>query len=84
MSYTKTIDAILEAHGKSIHDYLAEKGGSLDEPLLTRKECANYMGVCTKTVDRWIKKGVLPSVKLGLRRIRIRKADAEGMIAKWN
>ena len=44
--------------------------------LLTRKELANFLGLSTRTISRFIEQGDLRCVKLG-HQIRFRESDIE-------
>lgn len=48
-------------------------------PLLTVKQVAVYVQVSERTVRRWMASGLLKSVKVGPRQVRIRRADLERM-----
>lgn len=43
--------------------------------LLSSKEVAKRLGVCTETVRRWAKDGTLPYVRIGKRLMRFKLAD---------
>jgi excisionase family DNA binding protein len=54
------------------------------EQLLTVRQVAQLLGVCTATVYKWAAQGVLPHVRI-VNVIRIRKQDLSALIARqWN
>jgi len=69
--------AQLEAH-------LRRTGGAAGEPaerLLSPEEVAEYVGVHVKTVRAWIRDGRLPARRVaGLRALRVRSSDVEGLL----
>ena len=55
------------------------------EPLMRREDLAEYLSVCTRTVDRLVRSGSLPFVKLGLGRnaaLRFRRLAVDAALAK--
>lgn len=44
------------------------------EPLLKKPQVAVYFGVTTRTIELWMRDGLIPYFKIG-RNIRFRKAD---------
>lgn len=50
---------------------------SLPAPDLTIAQAAEHLGVCTRTVRRWIAAGDLPARRLGSKMIRIRPSDLD-------
>jgi len=50
------------------------------EEYVSRAEAAKRWGVCTKTVDNWIRAGILPAMK-GRRSVRIPWRRAEEALA---
>jgi excisionase family DNA binding protein len=58
----------------------ARRKDAAPEPLLTKKDAAEVLGVSPRTVDTLIHSGELPSLKVRRRR-RIRPADLEAYIA---
>jgi len=54
------------------------------EQLLTVRQVAQFLGVCTATVYKWAAQGVLPHVRI-INVIRIRPGDLSALIARhWN
>ena len=56
------------------------------EPLLTRENLADYLSVSTRTVDRGVRSGHLPFLKLGSGRnaaLRFRRSDVDRALEKW-
>lgn len=51
----------------------------MDKLLLTTKEVAAALGVSRMTVMRWIRAGVLPSVKLGHRTVRVHRDEVHAL-----
>lgn len=49
------------------------------DDLLTIAEAADLLSVSTVTVSRWRRQGRLPTLKVGPRAVRIRRADLEGL-----
>jgi excisionase family DNA binding protein len=45
-----------------------------DKELLDTDDIAHYLGVHRKTVQRWVRTGQLPAMKIG-RSFKIRRAD---------
>ena len=55
------------------------------EPLMKREELADYLNVCGRTVDRLVRSGSLPFVKLGSGRnaaLRFRRLAVDEALAK--
>lgn len=48
--------------------------------LLNRKEVANILGVCTRTIRNWEQVGRLACVKVSPRCIRYRSQDVEKLV----
>lgn len=46
---------------------------------LNRAQAAEYKGVSERTIDRWIRRGILPARRVGTNRIRIRRADLDAV-----
>ena len=53
------------------------------EGLLTIEEVMKFMKISRSTVDRLMKTGILPYVKLSPRLIRFRKRDIEELINRF-
>jgi excisionase family DNA binding protein len=51
------------------------------ETLLTVPEVAEWLKVNPQTVRNWIDRGELPAVRVGARRVRIKKSDLENFMA---
>ena len=49
----------------------------MSPPLLTTRHVAELIGVNTETVLRWVRRGVIPAIRLPGGRIRFRQADVE-------
>jgi excisionase family DNA binding protein len=49
--------------------------------LLTRRQVAEMLNVHLRTVDLWIRKGVLPYKKISRKCLRFRAADIAAFIA---
>ena len=54
------------------------------EEVFTPKEAAAYLKVNLRTIYRKIKKGEIPSMKLGWKLIRIKKEDLDKMFMLKN
>jgi predicted site-specific integrase-resolvase len=52
------------------------------ESLLTRKQVAELLGVCTESVKRRERAGLLSAIRLGCRITRYRRADVEKLISR--
>ena len=55
------------------------------EPLMRREDLAEYLSVCTRTVDRLVRSGCLPFIKLGAGRnaaLRFRRLSEDEALAK--
>ena len=55
------------------------------EPLMRRQDLAQYLNVCGRTVDRLVRSGSLPFVKLGSGRnaaLRFRRLAVDEALAK--
>jgi excisionase family DNA binding protein len=51
-----------------------------DDPLLRPAVAAKRLGVCTETIWRWIRKGVMPCERIGpYQKIRIRTSVVDSM-----
>src|ERR1700749_3467381 len=51
------------------------------EELLTVAEVAGQLKLNQQTIRNWIDRGELPAVRLGSRRVRIRRADLDALLA---
>lgn len=47
--------------------------------LLKKREVAEYLSVCTKTIDRWVDRGALKALKIG-RSVRFEASEVERFI----
>lgn len=52
----------------------------VDESQLTREEAAGLLRVSVSTIDRYLKDGTLPKMKLGKRLVRINRADVDALV----
>lgn len=52
----------------------------MSKDLLTRKEAAEYLGVCIHSLMHWGKAGKIREIRLTRRAIRYRRADLEQFI----
>ena len=52
--------------------------------LLTVKQAADRLGFHYKTVHKWTKKGLIKSVRVGTRAVRIKEEDLEEFIGGEN
>jgi excisionase family DNA binding protein len=55
-------------------------GAELDDPLLTVAEVAGLLKLNPQTIRNWIDQGSLPAVRVGPRRVRIRRSDLERVL----
>jgi excisionase family DNA binding protein len=55
---------------------------SVEEAFLTVDEIAKALKLNPQTVRNWIDRGELPAVRVGSRRVRVRKADFDAFIEK--
>lgn len=53
------------------------------EPLFTIQEVAQYYHVTPNTVEKWIKKGMMPAYKIGGKSIRVKKDDIGCMLERY-
>ncbi|MDY6382151.1 MAG: helix-turn-helix domain-containing protein [Bacteroidales bacterium] len=51
------------------------------DEMITRQEACKRLNVCLSTIDLWIKKGLLPYVKVG-RRVLLQRADVVELLTK--
>ena len=56
-----------------------EAAAKIEKPL-TRKEAAALLGVHITTLNRYIQTGILPSVKIGPRAVRIAPANVRALL----
>jgi excisionase family DNA binding protein len=55
---------------------------NLLEPLLTRQQVAEYLGIDIRSVDGIVTRGELKTVKVGSRFVRIPAASVEAYVSK--
>ena len=71
---------------EAVSSAMAEQPLSRPSSLLSRQQVCERFGITLVTLNKWDKKGILPSVKLGNRRF-YREADIELLIEngikKW-
>lgn len=60
----------------------AAAGNRFQSTLLTRRQVAGLLGVCTHSVQRLTRKGVLPALIFNKRLIRYRPETVEAFIAQ--
>lgn len=60
---------------------LRANGESRQAEFLSIAEAAEYFGVTTRTIHRYIKDGRLPASRLGPRFIRIKVADLDALLS---
>src|SRR5688572_15488635 len=48
-------------------------------PLMNKREAATYLSVSVTTLDRWVKRGLVPAIKLG-RGVRFNLADLQAVV----
>src|SRR5690349_17829786 len=53
---------------------------NVDDELLTVDEVAKILRVNPQTVRNWIDRGELPEVRIGKRRVRVRRSDLEEFV----
>ncbi len=53
----------------------------ISEPLLKPCQVANQIGVCTRTIQKWIAKGILPAIRIE-GTTRVRPADLQSLLEK--
>lgn len=49
-------------------------------PLLTREEAAEVLRVSVSTIDRYLRDGTIPRVRVGKRLVRIERADLDRIL----
>lgn len=47
----------------------------MENPLMTTKQVAIFLGVSTSSVLSWVQRGTLPCSRLGTRTLRFQRAD---------
>jgi excisionase family DNA binding protein len=52
----------------------------MDEPLLTVAEVASQLKVTEQSVRNWIDRGQLAAIRVGSRRVRIRRSDLDAFL----
>lgn len=52
----------------------------MDSPYLTVEEVADFLRMNQQTVRNWIDRGELPAVRVGSRRVRVRRSDLEAFL----
>lgn len=50
-------------------------------PWLTTTEAADYLGLTSKTIRRYIASGKLPARRIGVRVVRVRRDDLDGLLS---
>jgi excisionase family DNA binding protein len=50
------------------------------EEYLTKQEAANLLGLCSRTIQNWIRAGKLKASKPSLKVLRIKRSDIDAMI----
>lgn len=66
---------------------LSDRGGDKEvaanpsSPLLRASDVANLLACCVHSVRRYVKRGVLPAVRINSRIIRFRREDVDRLIA---
>jgi len=45
-------------------------------------DAADYAGVCTKTIRRWVQRGVIPAYRIGPRLVRINLDDLDAALTR--
>lgn len=53
-----------------------------EDQLLTVQEVANHLRVNKQTVRNWIDDGKLAAIRVGSRRVRIRRGDLDALLGK--
>lgn len=59
---------------KEIFDALSRQGGGKKPKLITRKQAAEILACSTKTIDRYIERGLIQEIRFTQRRIRFDEA----------
>jgi excisionase family DNA binding protein len=52
-----------------------------EDELLTVADIANRLKLNQQTIYNWIDRGELPAVRLGARRVRVRRSDLDALLA---
>ena len=55
----------------------------MNSRLLTARETAERLGVCTETILVWVRNGKLPAIKLPSGQIRISETRLEEQLQEW-
>jgi excisionase family DNA binding protein len=53
----------------------------VEQDLLSTQEAAALLGVAAVTVNRWIRIGTLPAVRVGPRLVRVRREDLGALLS---
>ncbi len=54
----------------------------MNDPVMKAKDASAYLGVCKKTIQKWVKDGSLPCFRVGNGHPRFRKSDLDKMFEK--
>ncbi|VGO15685.1 hypothetical protein PDESU_04270 [Pontiella desulfatans] len=60
---------------QEILDALSRKGGGRKPKLITRKKAAEILVCSTKTIDRYIERGLIRQIRFTQRRIRFEESE---------
>lgn len=60
----------------NLAEYRARRN-ALGEPLLTKAQLSQRLGVCERTVENWMRDRGLPTVRYGPRMVRFRLSEVE-------
>ena len=69
----RCVREVLQDEMKAILAQISVRGPAYDEPLLTRKETANYLNISLVTLTDWVRSG-LPCIRKG-RRVLFLKSE---------
>lgn len=51
------------------------------DPVLTKEQAAEHLQVTVRTIDAWMKRGLIPYLKIG-RTVRIRAREVDAMLSQ--
>lgn len=77
---TEELKSIIEQAVSSAVESITNKTPDPSE-LMTRKEAANYLGVCLPTLHEYSKKGIIPTYYIGTR-VRYKRSELKAAMQK--
>jgi len=75
----------IEAHaGMQPESALFTVKSTPSEGWVSKKELAKHFNISLRTVDNWIKKGLIPHIRMGSRRLRFKLSEVDEAINRSN